>query len=308
MQKSTTNLERITRFYEWMNTRSDVEIVKFQIDSNLLFDIHAQRYPKHMGKYHNALIEGITSVIDIYLSVSDSLKEQYHSGKLKREDESNISFPDADTNAYELYRILKIQWLYESIKGDCQHAPVQIMKRKNSSYRFHPGSDKTTSLYLLGKTTNKKINVFYIWYKDLDPTPFHHTLEYEVVKTPQEFANMFVKFNDPRFRIIEDSVKVDTHHMEFTEPHFTVFCENVQDALGDSKHNCNEIFDRRHISYNDTVHHDGISINMDEIFKFKHSIEDGLESFTFPNGLKFVKVKPTWDWQDYYWVHESDVE
>ena len=122
MQKSTTNLERITRFYEWMNTRSDVEIVKFQIDSNLLFDIHAQRYPKHMGKYHNALIEGITSVIDIYLSVSDSLKEQYHSGKLKREDESNISFPDADTNAYELYRILKIQWLYESIKGDCQHA------------------------------------------------------------------------------------------------------------------------------------------------------------------------------------------
>lgn len=305
MKKSTANLESITRFYNWMETRQDVEIVKFTIDAKTLYNIHAQPQ-EHMGYWHNALVEGITNVIDSYLGSSERVKEKYMLGELKRDGGGNISFPDNDTDAYELYRILKYQWLYNSIKEDCQHAPVQLIKTKYDKYRFHPGSDKTISLYLLGRNENIKTNCFYIWYKDLDPDPIHLNFDYEIVKTPQDFADMFVKFNDPRFRIIEDIASVSKDSIKTSEPHFNVFCEYVQNVLNKSSHKCKEFNNRRHISYNDTVHHDGISLNMQEVFEFKHKVENGKETFTFPNGLKFVKVKPTWDWQDYYWVPEFD--
>ena len=304
MEKSIANLERVKRFYKWMNARQDVEIVKFTIDANTLYDIHAQ--PEHLGHWHNALIEGLTVVIDNYLGASNRIKQRYASGELAREEGGNISFPEADTDAYELYRILKFQWLYESIKNDCQHAPVQLIRTKHNKYRFHPGSDKTTSLYLLGKNQNVLTNVFYIWYKDLDPNPFHLQLEHQVVKNPQEFADMFVKFNDPRFRIIEDIVSVYKDDCVCNEPHFNVFNEYVQNTLNKSDHNCVEFENRRHISYNDSVHHDGISLNIQEVFEFKHNKENDKETFEFPNGLKFVKVEPWWDWQDYAWVPEFD--
>ena len=304
MKKSIANLERVTQFYKWMNSRQDVEIVKFTIDAKTLYNIHAQ--PENMGFWHNAIVEGITEIIDTYLTVSEKFKDLYAQGKLKREEGGNICFPDVDSDAYHLYRILKYQWLYESVKDDCQHAPVQMIKDRKTLYRFHPGSDKTTSLYLLGRTHGVTTNAFYIWYKDLDPNPIHLNFDYEVVKTPQDFADMFVKFDDRRFRIIEDVVSVDHRNEHNTEPHFNVFCQYVQNVLNKSNHVCKEFNNRRHISYNDTVHHDGISVNIDQVFDFVHSVENEKETFTFPNGLKFVKVEPQWDWQDYAWVPEFD--
>lgn len=304
MNKSISNMESIERFYDWMNSRQDVEIVKFQIDSKTLFNLHAQ--PEHLGFFHNGVIEGITSLIDNYLSASERIKEKYMLGECAR-DNGAISFPSDDSDAYELYRILKYQWLYESLKSDCQHAPIQMQITKQSMYRFHPGSDKMVSLYLLGKMIDRPINVFYVWYKDLDPKPFHQTLDYEKVATPQQFADMFVKFNDPRFTIIEDIVSVNDQQIDCTESHFDVFCKNVRWLFDTSKkHKCKEFLNRRHISYNDTIHHDGIVLDMHEIFQFKHEKINEVETFEFPNGLKFVKVEPWWEWQDYYWVPEAD--
>ena len=304
MEKSIINMEKIQRFYDWMDSRQDVEIVKFQIDSKTLFNLHAQ--PDHLGFFHNGVIEGITSLIDNYMSASERIKEKYMLGECAR-DNGAVSFPADNSDAYELYRILKYLWLYESLKSDCQHAPIQMQITKYGQYRFHPGSDKMMSLYLLGKEIDRPINVFYVWYKDLDPSPFHQTIDHEIVATPQQFADMFVKFNDPRFTVIEDIVSVDNDKFDCKEPHFDIFCLNVKRLFNTgAEHNCVEFLNRRHISYNDTIHHDGISLNMQEIFQFKYEKKNDKETFTFPNGLKFVKVEPWWEWQDYYWVPESD--
>lgn len=300
MKKSISNMESIKRFYDWMDSTKKATIVKFKLNADHVFDYMDQR-DKWDFKWHNAHYESYTAAIDAFLKIDKQVLQDYVDGKFARGDGLFKCYAESDTVGYDLYRIIKCMWLYESIKNDCQHAPIQLHKNVNG-YRFHPGSDKINALYLLSRIYEKDMNSFYIWYKDLDDDFENRVDSYELVNTPQEFANMFVKFDNDSFNIIENSFQVNGLDFTCNESHFDVFGEYFMDTLEAQHKNLN--LDLRHISYNDNIHHKGIDLEIELIQSFKLS-EDG-ETFTFPNGLKFIKRYTTTDWWEYHWVPECD--
>ena len=302
MEKSITNMNSIVRFYDWMNDTGKAKIVKFAIDADTAFDFMDQTDTE--WKWHNAHYESYTTIIDSFLKIDNNTLEDYIAGKLSRDENSYKCYAESDTIGYDLYKVIKMYWLYESIKNDCQHAPIQ-MHRNKEGYRFHPGSDKINSLYLLSKILGTSINVFYIWYSDIDEDFPERVKDYETVNTPQEFADMFVKFNHQSFKIIEDDFTVNKKVFKSNAKHFDVFGEYFMDTLETIQKD--ESMELRHISYNDNIHHKGIDLEIDLVKSFYVSKENGLEIFNFPNELKFIKrhvdIEDFWD---YHWTPECD--
>ena len=251
MEKSTANIDRVTSFYDWAKDNNTL-ILKTTVDADTIKSFYNQSDSD--WQWHNALYEGISFLIDSFLEINNQMKEDYIQGKYSRGDWANKVFAKADSKVYQCYRFLKIQWLYNSIKEDCQHAPAQLIKFRKDQYRFHPGSDKVHALYMLARQEQLPINLFYIWYKDLDPM-LPNNIDFDVVSTPNEFADMFVKFNDKRFKTIEGCASINKEDWTTDQLHFDVFCKFVASVLRESdNYTCNVPFDCRHISYN-SVHH-----------------------------------------------------
>ena len=307
MEKSTANIDRVTSFYDWAKDNNTL-ILKTTVDADTIKSFYNQSDSD--WEWHNALYEGISFLIDSFLEINNQMKEDYIQGKYSRGDWANKVFAKADSKVYQCYRFLKIQWLYNSIKEDCQHAPAQLIKFRKDQYRFHPGSDKVHALYMLARQEQLPINLFYIWYKDLDPM-LPNNIDFDVVNTPNDFADMFVKFNDKRFKTIEGHASINKEDWTTDQLHFDVFCKFVASVLRESdNYTCNVPFDCRHISYNDSVHHDGIDIKgTDLIYDYTLQEENGKECFTFSNGLKYIKHKTpsSWSAYDHIWIPETDI-
>ena len=309
MEKSTNNIDRVTNFYDWAKN-NNTEILKATIDAETIRQFYNQA-DNEWGDWHNGLYEGISFLIDSFLEINNQAKEEYINGKHSRGEFANKVFAKEDSKVYQCYRFLKIQWLYNSIKQDCQHAPIQLMRFRDTQYRFHPGSDKIHSLYMLARQKQLPVNLFYIWYKDLDPH-LPSNIDFDVVQTPDEFAKMFVKFNDKRFKTIEGHASINKEDWTTDQVHFNVFCRFVSSVLSEANdYTCQIPFDIRHLSYNDSVHHDGIDIKgTDLIYDYTLQEENGKQCFTFSNGIKYYKVATPKEWlgYDHIWIPETDYE
>lgn len=300
MEKSITNFYKIQNFYNWMEESKKAKIIKLKLSPQQLFELQAHKSNKNW-KFHNALYEGFTNLIDNFIKASDEFKTQYMNGDFRRSKWE--CYPRDDHESYWLYKAMKLYWLYESIKNDCQHAPIQMHKFRDG-HRFHPGSDKVGSLYLMGKLNNLQTNVFYIWYYKLDPDFDNLSIPYEVVKTPEEFRDMFVKFNDHTFNIISGRTIINPHYdYKKSDDHLDVSSYYASESLLYNRHDQTDLPYRiNHISYNDNIHHAGIDAYLDMIMKFEHTDT----TFTLPNGIKFIKKETGSSIYPYLWVPECD--
>lgn len=308
MEKSTekriVNFYKIKDFYNWIEQTQEAKIIKLKLSPQQIFELQSHNSPKGY-KWHNALYEGFTTIIDHFIEASEDLKIRYMSGEFSRGTSIYNCYPESDHYGYWLYKTMKMYWLYESIKNDCQHAPIQMHKFRNG-YRFHPGSDKVNSLYLLGKLNNLHTDVFYIWYKTLDPDFDKLGYDYEVVETAPEFSNMFVKWRHESFKIISGKTIVHpSYDYKKSDEHLEVSSYYAAQSL---KWDCTEKLNSKlpyhihHISYNDNIHHIGIDLYIDMIMHFKHT-ED---KFILPNGISFIKKYTDSEWQPYCWIPECD--
>tara|TARA_B100001094_G_C18057537_1_gene733290 strand:+ start:173 stop:1114 length:942 start_codon:yes stop_codon:yes gene_type:complete len=308
MEKSTEkkiiNTYKIKDFYNWMESSQEAKIVKLKLGPNQLFDLQSHKSPKGY-KWHNAQYESFTTVIDHFIEASEDLKIKYMCGELGRNTSIYNCYPESNDYAYWLYKAMKMYWLYESIKNDCQHAPIQMHKFRNG-YRFHPGSDKVNALYLLGKLNNLHTDVFYIWYKTLDLDFDKLGYDYEVVETASDFADMFVKWSHDSFKIISGQTIIHpSYDYKKSDEHLEVSSYYAAESL---RWDCTEKLNDKlpyhihHISYNDNIHHIGIDLYIDMIMHFKHT-ED---RFILPNGISFIKKYTGSEWQPYCWIPECD--
>ena len=305
MEKSITNFYKINHFYDWMKKTNQAKILKLKLTAQQLYDL--QIHKSNLGKYHNALYEGYTNIIDKFVETNEMIKTNYMNGSFSR---SNVwkCYPHDDHQSYWLYRTMKMYWLYESIKNDCQHAPIQ-MHRFRDGYRFHPGSDKVNSLYLMGKINNLVTNVFYIWYPEIDPDFEEWNLDYEIINTGEEFRDMFVKYHDNTFNIISGKTKIGSNYdYAKSDKHLEVSSWYAAESM---RYDRNEKLPLKidHISYNDNIHHIGIDLSIKKIKEFKYTDE----TFTLPNGIKFIKKDTTLDigskrQYSQMWIPECDMD
>tara|TARA_B100000035_G_scaffold176643_1_gene150625 strand:- start:1768 stop:2697 length:930 start_codon:yes stop_codon:yes gene_type:complete len=299
-EKRIINYYRIKDFYNWMNTTQEAKIIKFKITPDQLFGLQCHQ-GKQGYKWHNAQYEAFTSIIDNFILASEDVKLKYMNGEFSRGSSIYNCYPESNDYAYWLYKAMKMYWLYESIKDDCQHAPIQMHKFRNG-YRFHPGSDKKNALYLLGRLNNLDTDVFYIWYKTLDPDFEKLGYDYEVVETAEEFKDLFVKWRHDSFKIISGKTIIHpSYDYKKSDEHLEVSSYFASESMKWDG-NKNLPYHIHHISYNDNIHHIGIDLYIDMIMNFKYT-ED---KFTLPNGISFVKKYTNTEWNPYCWVPVCD--
>ncbi len=113
---------------------------------------------------------------------------------IKNLDLSNIDkdkiFNDPDFES--LKKLLKISWLISSLREKGNVNPVQFLQSENGKYFCHPGTDRVLVLTYIDPV--ETVTGFYIWYRDLDPTPFFLDFDHKIINNPFSFLTKF-QFN-----------------------------------------------------------------------------------------------------------------
>lgn len=276
---SSNNLEALYSFYDWMHKTGRARIIRLSSDGydlRSLFD-HDTKLP----------------VTDIQKNVSDLISSFYYLSSEERElffNSEPTLWNSSNPSIYLCYRIFKLWWLTEDIKKNGIESPLQIYQ-SGRNYLCHPGSDKKFSITYVNPQEN--IKCFYIWYPELDNAPWHWTVPYEEVNTPEEFIKMFPRIKNPTFRLMQSTVTItpegwnnhgDIHLDPWTEGTW-LSCKKHGKFISDKFK-----LELPTLSYTDAIHRWGMFENI-SAFKNIKFVND--TKFLLGN-YKFLKVNGYW--------------
>tara|TARA_B100001248_G_scaffold262730_1_gene261790 strand:- start:13331 stop:14335 length:1005 start_codon:yes stop_codon:yes gene_type:complete len=280
---SARNQELVNGFWNWMETTDRARIVKFNVPGRTLRSIFDSDPLES-----TTLIDTMSDKIKRYQSVSPFRKQQFKITDPAQwtEDESL----GGNIDIYSCYSIFKLWWLSQSIDKEEQQSPLQIIQ-VGRKYSCHPGSDKRIVLCLL--KPQARVRCFYVHYPEFDPSPWHWTLPYDEVNTPDELVEMFHCANHHTFRFFHTNVKIDGHTFHVDDYHYKPFALGLHKAAVKYRKIKNkEKFkvDVDHLTYVDAIHRMGMMESkemIDDIY-FKND-------WTFQLGeFKFLLVNDTW--------------
>jgi hypothetical protein len=266
---SPKNQWKLEKFWQYLDKNPEIKIINLNLSATKmrsLFDKDVHSY------WETSTVSALSEMIDRYINVDDEVKQEFI------EESSSATWSETNRDLYLVYQMYKISWLKEDIKKNGVQAPVQIHKSVES-YHCHPGSDKKYALTMLDQV--QQIPCFYIWYPDLDPDPFFKVYEYTTLDTPEQFADIFEKCEDPTFSFEWGKVqitrspnsKVGDHPEYKGKNHFYAFMFNAADIYRKQEmRGQNTWYDRelQYLSYHDSIHRTQMEKNknaIDDIFQ-----------------------------------------
>ena len=250
---SSPNLENLLKFWDWMETTGRAEIWYFEASGRTLYEL-ANCDAKDDRGIEEILHEKITN----FIKIPDEKKEYFIN-----ESTDGEWNPEVDAELYNCYQLLKFLWLAQDIGGQNQQAPMQMIQ-SGRNYSFHPGSDKRIIITYLKPI--RPVKCFYIWYPEMDQTPWIWTNEVNhLVKTPEQFVDMFEMADHPTFNIKYEEVTFREQGYDPCDNHFEPWAEGVHLGLrkwGKIKSDkfCKTV---PTLSYNDGVHRKAMLENKD---------------------------------------------
>ncbi len=253
---SKVNQWKVEKFWKYIENNPEISIIKLKLHSQQmrsLFDKDVHDY------FETSTLGALNRLIKQYIEV-DKERIDYFINNTEADDWQKGNGAD---DLYVVYQLFKIAWLKQDIAKNGIQAPVQIIKTVES-YHCHPGSDKKYALTVLDHSDD--IPCFYIHYPDMDPCPFFENLDYEVLKTPKDFSDMFIKASDDSFNfewgnvdIFRESDKIGDKLDWKCMPHFNSFAYNVCEIARKREvrtHGKWAVTDNNYqfLSYHDSVH------------------------------------------------------
>jgi hypothetical protein len=167
----------------------------------------------------------------------------------------------------------KLAWLINTLRHEEVDNPVQLLPW-GPKYHCHPGSDRIlVTCYILPKKT---ISGFYIWYPDIDPTPFVLDYEHEEIKNPFKFLSKF-KFN-PYFYIKAEQLKI-SQPTKYATGIFKTTVKYLSTVIDK---------DIYYLTFNDQSHWQKINLDLNTVLEF-----DKPDHCTFA-GIGFTKNNNLW--------------
>ena len=287
---NSKNLEALHKFYDWINRTSRAKVVKFEssgTELRSLFDAD----PK--SKTHGDMIRLLSEKIERFRNMDPNTIDYFVNRSMPREWTGN-------TDIYLCYQLFKLLWLSKDIKLNGQEAPIQLYT-SGRGYQSHPGSDKKFIISFLQPL--ETVRCFYIWYPELDQTPWHWTLPYTEVDTPEEFCDMFPQIKHDTFELEHCNVTITNSDIDVEgNYHFKPFATGAHKAcvkLKKIKHPDFKL-ELPHLSYRDGVHRMGM-------FKDKSIFNEiRFENDNFYLGdFKFIQYNNLWYPEKFYNFPES---
>lgn len=240
------------------------------------------------------MVGALSDMIDRFREVPDNVKDYFVNTSMPNE------WNDDNEQLYLCYQLYKLWWLDQDIEQRGQEAPVQLIQA-GRNVASHPGSDKKYVITFLNPLEDVKC--FYIWYPELDNTPWIWTQGYQEVKTPEEFCSMFPQ-------ILHNTFELEYCDVTFTKNgydtggnnHFTPFASGVHKGL--EKYGVITGPDYSltipHLSYRDGVHRMGMFANKQRFREIR--FQDG---YFYLGKYKFIQQDGVWYPSRYYHFPKS---
>lgn len=279
---SKPNQDNLLKFWNWMTQTGRARIYRFDVSSVELYKLLAY---EPIGVFEKSMHQSMSDLIDSYLDISPEKVQHF----IKHSEPNEWYAHNSDL--YICYRMLKLLWLCEDVKGNGIQAPMQLIQH-GRQYRSHPGSDKKFALTFLDQHHN--VPMFYIWYPELDPAPWIWTIPHQEVKTPAEFCEMFVNVFHTSFDIKYCDVTFTNDDIDFNnDHHFHPWAEGALAACkkyGKVKEGAKFNLTLPTLSYTDGVHRAGGHADIEHVMK-KIRHQDGIFHF---GDYKFVHYNNLW--------------
>lgn len=278
---SSTNLAEINKFWDWMTNTGRAQIVSFNLSGHELrkiFDVDPTDY------WGTSTVATMSEAIDEFIAVPPEKLEKFKNAQ----EVGDLAGYGGDDDLYACYRLFKLAWLARDIaRQDTQEAPVQVFWNSRG-YLCHPGSDKRLVITYLQPL--ESVRCFYIWYPELDPEPFHHTIEHTVISDTQQFIDLFYRADHPTMNFGVYTATYENGEGSWSDPHINAFGRGTLRTLKQQLKDPSFRATFEHLSYRDAIHRHAMitekdiinTIFLDESNKFH------LGDFSFTN------VNGTW--------------
>jgi hypothetical protein len=196
------------------------------------------------------------SLISSYINIAQYTDlSQYDN--LMAEDDTFWSIEEPSHINKSLRYLLKLGWLTNSIRNEGLANPIQLLQSKNNKYIAHPGTARAIVVSYLYPV--KTIRCFYVWDKDIDPTPSFLYYPHRIIKSPLSFYKLFDKrskyFEIFTTTLTEKSTSNDylnfaVDALKIVEPHFNLAFLTVKEKYHWSEIR-NQVFFKDIISFPD---------------------------------------------------------
>ena len=180
------SIENLEKFFDWAQTTGRAQVIFMHASSlelRSLLDCTATsgRLGEAMG--------GFSREIDQFKEISLEKRRSFANT-------NRFEWDQTDPELYLTYRMAKVLWLLYDIRDKGIQQPMQLQDF-GRFYTCHPGGDKKiAAVFMLNL---ERIPLFYIWYPEVNQSPWHWTRDHTVIRSPQELADKFVNANHPTF-------------------------------------------------------------------------------------------------------------
>lgn len=191
---------------------------------------------------------------------------------------------DIQPETNEEKKILKLGWLINNIKSNGVNTPIQLIK-SGQKYFCHPGTDKILVTSYIIPT---EIEGFYLWYKDLDESPFVLGYQHRIITNFLDFTNLFIKNKTLKFYIRNITEKLDisdNEGLDISSNKGNAYFGVIKNCFLKSKQRFNYYF----ITYFDNMH--WVETDKMKLSDIIHFIND---SECVYGGVKFLKKNKDW--------------
>ena len=180
------SIENLEKFFDWAQTTGRAQVIfthasGLQLRSLVDCTTTSGRLGEVMRGFSDAIDRLREIPLDKRRQLATTTRNEWHE----------------DDDLYHVYRMAKVLYLLYDIRDRGIQQPMQLHDY-GRFYTFHPGGDKkVAAVFMLDL---ERIPLFYIWYPEINQSPWHWTVDHEVIGSAQELASKFNFANHPTFR------------------------------------------------------------------------------------------------------------
>lgn len=179
------SIENLEKFFDWAQTTGRAQVIFTHASSlELRSLLDCTTISGRMGE----VMGGFSRDIDAFREIP--LEKRRELATTPRDNWRD------DEDLYLTYRMAKVLWLLYDIRDKGIQQPMQLQDY-GRFYTCHPGGDKKISAVFM--LNLERIPLFYIWYPEVNQSPWHWTRNHDVIKSPQELADKFENADHPTF-------------------------------------------------------------------------------------------------------------
>ena len=203
------SIENLEKFFDWAQTTGRAQVI-FTHASGLQLRslLDCTTTSGRMGEVMKGFSDNIDKLREI------PLEKRRQLATTTRHEWNN------DEDLYLVYRMAKVLWLLYDIRDKGIQQPMQLQDY-GRFYTTHPGGDKkVAAVFMLNL---ERIPLFYIWYPEVNQSPWHWTVDHDVISSPEELVSKFQnadhptftwKYDEPVFTAGDDGYSVNDDQME----------------------------------------------------------------------------------------------